>query len=99
MSKAEEYFIKHFGYAPLKDVAEFWQGFAQAYADQEHQRRLKEVSSEPLINYEMFRLELKELFDEDGKFYTGVVASHRQLEKMYTLIQELHFELNKLKTE
>ncbi len=42
---------------------------------------------------ELFRAEQKELFDEDGKRYTGILLSNRQAEMMLSLIDGLEKEL------
>lgn len=42
---------------------------------------------------EEFRVEQKELFDEENKRYTGVSISHRQAEKMLQLINMMEAEI------
>ncbi len=40
--------------------------------------------------------ELSDLFDENGKRYTGVLLSHRQAEQMYSVIMQLEKECKSL---
>ena len=46
-----------------------------------------------------FRKERKELFDEEGKRYTGVGMSNRQANLMLEIINEMEQEIDSLETQ